>query len=351
MKPAKPLIWLPLLAALSAPTAHALNILMCNDDGFTAANLRATALQLKAAGHNVIVSSPADNQSGKGGAMNFLAPIPAVTANERGVTDKALSAGAAGVGTAPDDASVYYVNGTPTMACLYGLDVAAPQVFGKAPDLVISGPNEGANTGMVNMSSGTVSNAYYAINRGLPAIAFNDAIPTITAFASVAGNQSAHAYEIGTIVVKLVAMLQANQSKAGGRLLPPATGLNVNIPLFTAGSGSSLPFILTQMGTATDYAPAFYADLSQNPLAAGYYGQSLAAIQGKPGIGLVSNGVASNANTLPSGTVVPKDNNPKSEGNVLSQKLGIAVTPMQGVPQASRYQVEAVRLKLQSLLK
>jgi len=345
------MIWLPLLAALAAPSAHALNILMCNDDGFTAANLRATALQLKAAGHNVIVSAPADNQSGKGGSMSFLAPIPAITASERGVTDGSLTAGVAGVGTAPDDASVYYVNGTPTMACLYGLDVAAPTVFGKAPDLVISGPNEGANTGMVNMSSGTVSNAYYAINRGLPAIAFNDAYTTITSFGSVSGNQGAHAYEIGTIVVKLVALLQANQSKAGGRLLPPATGLNVNIPTFTAGQGSSLPFKLTQMGTATDYAPAFYADLSKNPLAQYFYGAGVAAISGKPGIGLVSNGATSNANTLPSGTVIPKDNSPLSEGNVLDQKTAIAISPMQGVPQASRYQTEAVRLKLQSLLK
>jgi len=341
MKSNKPLIWLPLLAALTAPSAHALNILMCNDDGFTAANLRATALQLKAAGHNVIVAAPVDNQSGKGGAMNFLAPVPAVVAGERAVTDGILSAAAAGVGTAPDDSSVFYVNGTPTMACLYGLDVAAPQAFGKAPDLVISGPNEGSNTGHINVSSGTVNNAFYAINRGLPGIAISDAATTITSFASVSGNQSAHAYEVGTIVVKLVAMLQANQSKAGGRLLPPATGLNVNIPVFSAGSGSSLPFKLSQMGVATSYAPAFYTDLSQNPIAA-QYGPSFV---GKPGIGLAAGGT-----TLPSGTVIPKDTSPLSEGNVIAQNA-IAVSPMQGIPQASRYQVEAVRLKLQPLLK
>ncbi|NJM11768.1 MAG: hypothetical protein HC889_07695 [Synechococcaceae cyanobacterium SM1_2_3] len=67
-----------LLAAV--PQAHALNILLCNDDGFTAANLRALYQRLQAAGHKVIISASVDNQSGRGGYMSFLAPIPRIAA-------------------------------------------------------------------------------------------------------------------------------------------------------------------------------------------------------------------------------------------------------------------------------
>ncbi|AXK38980.1 5'/3'-nucleotidase SurE [Crenobacter cavernae] len=96
------LLCLPLLAALGQP-AHALNILLCNDDGFTAANLRALQSRLKTAGHNVIVSSPVDNQSGKGGSMDFLKAVPAVNSAERAVAKGTLTDGATGVGA--DDGS------------------------------------------------------------------------------------------------------------------------------------------------------------------------------------------------------------------------------------------------------
>jgi broad specificity polyphosphatase/5'/3'-nucleotidase SurE len=37
----------------------------------------------------------------------------------------------------------HYVHGTPVMASMYGLDVLAPVRWGRAPALVLSGPNEG----------------------------------------------------------------------------------------------------------------------------------------------------------------------------------------------------------------
>ncbi|RXZ43426.1 5'/3'-nucleotidase SurE [Crenobacter cavernae] len=284
------LLCLPLLAALGQP-AHALNILLCNDDGFTAANLRALQSKLKTAGHNVIASSPVDNQSGKGGSMDFLKPVPAVNSAERAVAKGTLTDGATGVGTDPSDSSINYVNGTPTMACLYGLDVAAPKAFGKLPDLVISGPNEGNNLGHINMSSGTVNNAFYAINRGLPAIAVSDNATSQTEWSAVSGNPAHRAFEVADIVVKLVSTLEVNKAKAGGKLLPDNTGLNVNVPSFAAGAGKNLPFVLTRMGTATDYSSAFYEDLSKNPIAQYSYGAGIGAITGKPGIGLAAGGL------------------------------------------------------------
>ncbi|HET8711726.1 MAG TPA: 5'/3'-nucleotidase SurE, partial [Spongiibacteraceae bacterium] len=150
--------------------AHALNILLTNDDGVTA-NVKALKTALDNAGHDVLIAVPCSNQSGKGASINFLSPITPLTTACRG---GAAAAGAAGIG--PVDAvtglsNAYYANGTPIMALLYGLDVLAPQRWGKAPDLVISGPNEGQNVGGIVISSGTVSNAQFAIHRGLPAIA------------------------------------------------------------------------------------------------------------------------------------------------------------------------------------
>ena len=65
--------------ALPAAPAFALNILLCNDDSIVAANLRALKQQLAAAGHSVLVTAPADNQSGRGGYIAFLTPVPALT--------------------------------------------------------------------------------------------------------------------------------------------------------------------------------------------------------------------------------------------------------------------------------
>src|SRR3546814_6419143 len=99
------------------------------------------------------------------------------------------------------------------MATLYGLDVVAAQRWKAPPDLVISGPNEGANTGSVIAGSGTFNNAVFAVNRGIPAIAVS--------YAGVAGRSytrladGAPEYRIADLVVKLVAQLEANKGSDG----------------------------------------------------------------------------------------------------------------------------------------
>ena len=327
---------LPLIGAawlaLSAPSAQALNVLLCNDDGFTAANVRALQQRLQAAGHQVLVSAPVDNQSGRGGYMAFLSPIRPIAASYvdpytgATVVPRALRshpglADAAGVGTDPTDTQVAYVNGTPVMACLYGMDVLAPARFGGLPDLVISGPNEGNNLGHINPSSGTVNNTYYAINRRLPAIGISDADTTQREFGSLA--PGSRAYEVADIIVGLVGRLE--QAAGPNRpLLPKGTGLNVNLPLFAAGTGASLPLKATRMGTATAYGPAFYQDLGLNALARSF------GIP--PGAGLSGIGLDPSGTTLPSGVVLPTDPSPRSEGNVIAAGGAISVSVIQGVP-------------------
>ena len=312
--------------------AWALNILLSNDDGFESANIRALYQRLKAAGHDVIVSGPTQNNSGKGGSMNFLVPVTNLARDTRFGTVKA---GAPGVGADPNDANVFYVDGTPVMAMLYGLDVVAPKRWSGQPDLVISGPNEGANLGAINNSSGTFNNALYAINRGIPAIAVSYSGTSGRSYAAL--NAGDMEYQVADLVVKLVAQLDAQ--RAGGRLLPNGVGLNVNVPVFGSGAGSTLPFRFSRLGTATDYQPVFYAQLSDSPVATGY-----GAGVPFPGISFVNRQVPP-----PAGVVIPADDSPVSEANVVANQA-ISVTVVEGVPQARRSNEDWVRVHLQSLL-
>lgn len=337
------------LSALAAATAlaaavpaHAADILLCNDDGITAANLRALKQRLQSAGHRVIVTAPADNQSGRGGYIAFLQPIPALTGNERAAKALGLPAGTPGVGRDPTDADVHYVNGTPVAACLYGIDVQSRADWGHAPDLVISGPNEGNNTGHINASSGTFNNLLYAINRGLPAIAVSDA-DTAQVTWSPSLPPTHRAFEVADIVVRVLDQaldLKAPSDRLArprvGPLLPEGIGLNVNVPTFAAGGGANLRLAVTQIGVATAFAPAFYERLSDSPLAVAS-GVNFPL----PGVSLTAGGTV-----LPSGTVVPKDDDKRAEGNVIAQGGAVTLSPVQGVP-AARVLFEAwLKLKL-----
>lgn len=56
--------WVLLAAAL--PLAQGIRIVQSNDDGWAEANLRTFFNVLNAAGHQVVLSGPAENQSGTG---------------------------------------------------------------------------------------------------------------------------------------------------------------------------------------------------------------------------------------------------------------------------------------------
>lgn len=329
--------WLATVAVVFATTlstpSWALNIVLSNDDGFESANIHALYVKLKAAGHDVVLSGPAQNNSGKGGSMNFLQPITTLTKDTRFGTVKA---GAPGVGNAADDANIFYVDGTPVMSMLYGLDVVAPQRWGKQPDLVISGPNEGGNLGMINPSSGTFNNAVYAVNRGIPAIAVSSASITGRSYTALADD--ATEYELADLVVKLVAQLDASKG-SDGRLLPPGVGLNVNVPNFAAGTASTLKFQFARMGLATDYQPVFYASLADSANAV-QYGAGVPF----PGISILTKDA-----TPPTGVVLPNDTAASSESNVLATGA-IPVTVFEGIPQARRSNEDLVKIRLQSLL-
>ncbi|RZT11048.1 5'/3'-nucleotidase SurE [Duganella sp. CF402] len=244
--------------ALCASPAFALNIVLANDDGLTS-NIKALYEELKAAGHSVIVSVPCTGQSGRSAAIVMYSTTLIIPDNDKtqveaegGCHNGAAPTGAPAVG--PFTKSGYtngdynYVHGTPVMATMYGLDVLATARWGKAPDLVLSGPNEGQNVGKVVINSGTIGNAQFAAGRGIPAIALSAGTDTV----DNSGLAAAGSRTVAQLTVKLIAALQA---KAGSSaLLPTGTALNVNFPNGVT-SGSAWSF--SRIGTYDTYALKF----------------------------------------------------------------------------------------------
>ena len=214
------LMALPLILATAPVDAR--NIVISNDDGLTS-NVKALYDRLVADGHDVIVSVPCQGQSGMGAAVKFLEPLGPLQAD---CHNGAATTGDPGVGPMTRDGltqDFFYVRGTPVMALLYALDVQAQRRWGKAPDLILSGPNEGQNVGSVVITSGTVSNAQYGVIRGIPAIALSAGIAT--ADKGLAHPDSAR---IAALTSQLVSFLESRAK--GGTLLPEGVALNVNFP-------------------------------------------------------------------------------------------------------------------------
>ncbi len=242
------------VAALAAATpAAARNIVLANDDGLTA-NVKALYDALKAAGHDVIVAVPCSQQSGMGAAMKFLRPLGPLTADCLNGAAKAGDPGAGPMtrpGLGPD---FHYVDGTPVMAMLYGIDVVAQARWGRAPDLVLSGPNIGQNAGNIVISSGTVSNAQWAMIRGIPAIALSAGEKT----GSGPDLVNPQSVQVAARSMELLRQLEAKAGKTGA-LLPPGVGLNVNFPdkLETAR------WRMARIGSFMRYDVRFVSDLAK----------------------------------------------------------------------------------------
>lgn len=316
-----PLLPFVLLAGLAQP-ASALNIVLSNDDGLTS-NVKALYEALKAKGHDVIVSVPCTGQSGMGGAVKFLTPLTPLTA---ACLNGAAAAGAPGAGPMSKagftNGDYHYVNGTPIMALLYGLDVQAQARWGKAPDLVLSGPNEGQNVGHIVNSSGTIGNAQNAASRGIPSIALSADADT-TDNVNLAAPKSA---AVAKLSVDLIAALQA---KAGtGPLLPAGLALNVNFPQVLDGA----KWKFARIGSYNAYKVKFVKDLGADPVAAGY------------GLGQVHlPGVTLEMNTAPATEA-------QAEDESIVYKKDIAVTAMQVAYDHRAAGQQWLRLRLRDLL-
>jgi 5'/3'-nucleotidase SurE len=185
------------VSASTEPSAGgSLRILMVNDDGWDGGGLLVLREALLAAGHDVVVFAPADDQSGNSGRITLGKPVE-ITQQESGV---------------------FSVGGSPADSVEAGMSLA---FRGELPDLVVSGPNPGANIANATIHSGTIGAAMTAVNEGVPAIAVStNGDPAVDGITN-------------PFVVDLVAALV--EHAAGGALLPDRLGLNVNIPSVAAG--------------------------------------------------------------------------------------------------------------------
>lgn len=308
---------------LSFPAA-ALNIVLTNDDGFETENIQALYRALTDAGHNVILAAPFVGQSGTSGQIAFLRPIfPTSEESEGGL----LPAGSFGIGETTIAPQQFYVDGSPAAAALYGIDVLAPQIFGGPPDLLIAGPNEGNNLGLVTPHSGTIGATVTALNKGIPAIAVS------------ADSDDETVAEAELIAAVTLQVIDAVDTRWGIRL-PRGTGLNVNIPDVdpAANDADDFRFKLTRIGTAAQIGLQFYEDLGESPIAQAF---------GIPaGIGLPGTSVE-----IPyTNAGYAEDTSSRSEGNALGG-TDVTVSPIQSTYAADFFKEFKVRRSLRSLFR
>jgi 5'-nucleotidase len=311
---------------LAAAQASALDILITNDDGVEASTIHALYQVLKAQGHHVIISSETLDNSGRGGAVDFFRPIGPLKQDSRA---GGVKAGAPGVGKLPGFEDVYYIDGTPVAATVYGLDIAAAKTWGRAPDLIISGPNYGNNTGLINNSSGTVNAALIGINRGVAAIAVSTANPaSYRSYDKLA--QGDPEYEIARVMSGIVKALDEKRATPSAPLLPAGTALNVNFPKFAPGTAKQLRIVLGQEGLASQAMPVFSEDLSKDETAR------------KFGI---------NEPALPGVSIEPvtRDDDPRSEQNIINGGA-IAISVLKGNHAADEAHTKTVGKLLRSVI-
>lgn len=113
-----------------------LEILLTNDDGYQAPGIRALYDALRKAGHHVRLAAPATNASGS--SVSFTWSAVSIVRD-------------------PGDANIAGISATPATAVVLGATALYPP--GQRPDLVVSGINDGQNTGSLLAMSGTVGAA------------------------------------------------------------------------------------------------------------------------------------------------------------------------------------------------
>lgn len=221
------------IAGLSS-LVDAKNIILSNDDGWAATNIRATYNALKEDGHQVLLVAPVSQRSGWSGKFD----IPSSKTLETNGEFNYLIAGEPSWGHESDDMNIWYFNGTPASCVAFGLDYIIPRYFNtsnsssfETVDLVVAGPNEGNNLSPGTFAiSGTVGATQSAVFRDIPAIAFSGANTNNSFFKDSLNNDSSNPSNIyAKKVVELVDLLFETQIE-GEPVLPLSVGMNVNLP-------------------------------------------------------------------------------------------------------------------------
>ncbi len=168
-------------------------ILITNDDGIFAPGIQALREAMQSIGETYVVA-PDSERSAVGHAITLSDPLRVWEFKRNG------------------EFFGWAVNGTPADC----VKLAVKAILQFKPDLVVSGINQGANTALNVIYSGTVSAATEGMIMGIPSIAF-----------SIASFQ----YKDFTFAQKFATQLAQQVLQRG---LPEGTLLNVNIPAVPA---------------------------------------------------------------------------------------------------------------------
>lgn len=185
-----------------------LDILVTNDDGVSADGIRALGAALAAAGHRVTIAAPDSNASGSSTSFTW---------------------GEIGVRRESDDPPTYAVSATPAATVV--LAATALYAPGRRPDLVVSGINNGLNTGRWLVLSGTVGAALAGtimLDPPVPGIAVS-AARLAPGEATASATTRDHLDSIAEHVAALIATTRGWFCD-GGRVGRARTVLNVNYP-------------------------------------------------------------------------------------------------------------------------
>lgn len=178
--------------------------LITNDDGLDSPGLLALAGAAHASGLDVVVAAPVEEASGSSAS---------ITATEASAVTASGGQGSIRVErrTLPGlDAPAFAVHAAPALIVL----LAAHRAFGdRAPDLVLSGINRGANVGRAILHSGTVG---AALTGGL-----NGARGLAVSLATDHTDASAHWSSAAAVTSRVLPVLLES---------PRGTVLNVNVP-------------------------------------------------------------------------------------------------------------------------
>lgn len=166
-----------------------MKILISNDDGIDSPGIAALAKEMKKIGE-VTVIAPRTEQSAVGHAITMKIPLRITEYFKNG------------------DFFGYAIDGTPADC----LKIGIRNILKTRPDIVLSGINNGSNTAINIIYSGTVSAAREAAIMDLPAIAIS---------------QTSHDARDFSYSARIAAELTTQVLKRG---LPNGTLLNVNVP-------------------------------------------------------------------------------------------------------------------------
>ncbi|PIL26041.1 hypothetical protein GSI_11795 [Ganoderma sinense ZZ0214-1] len=221
-------------AALHLQAAFAQNLILTNDDGWAVAQIRAQRDALVDASFDVVLSAPAENESGTGSSSATPEPL------SQPCEFNTCPTGSPAEGFNASDTKLNYVNSFPVDSVRFGIQTLAPEFFGSAPDFVVSGPNVGNNLGTVTENSGTVGAACEAAKEGIPSTAFSARTASQVSFTTLTTSPNSSS----TLSALLYAALTANftrtlLSPAARPILPASVTLNVNYGATTFSSSGA----------------------------------------------------------------------------------------------------------------